>query len=418
MARLQLVLKVFLAALAVLLPLTLAMENCRAEEPAVIHAQTGTVKGRAIEAINAGNFTAAIDILEKDPSQDLFDDDYKALLAKAYGERGWKKQDGGDFSGALEDLKKARLNEPKKQFSTYFGLAYCSYRLKQADDALDYLDEAIFLEPSEPQSRTLKGEIYYQRGRLREAVSEWELALQAKPGDKGIKDLLARARKELGVEGSFTDRETYYFNVKYEGEEERQLGDLVLDVLYKASSNVGGDLGYYQKEPINVILYTRQQFVDVTNAPDWSGGIFDGNIRIPVGGREIDKTALAAVLHHEFTHAVIHREVSGHVPAWLDEGTAQYEERWARQPKADGFTPVPLSTLDATFINMDPEKARNAYAESLSAVQYYVDRFGMYSLSNLIKDMGEGRGVSDAMKEAAGVSLSEFEQDWLGSTGR
>ena len=241
------------------------------------------------------------------------------------------------------------------------------------------------------------------------------MALQEKPGDKGVKELLAKARKELGVEGSFTNRETYYFNVKYEGEEKRQLGDMVLDVLYKASSNVGGDLGYYQKEPINVILYTRQQFVDETDAPEWSGGVFDGNIRIPVGGRDIDKTALAAVIHHEFTHAVIHMVAGGQVPAWLDEGTAQYEERWARQPKADGFTPVPLSKLDKTFINMDPDKAKNAYAESLSAVQYYVDRFGMYSLSNLIKNLGEGRGVSDAMKKAAGVSLSEFEQDWLGS---
>jgi tetratricopeptide (TPR) repeat protein len=418
MAKLQVVLKVFFAALAVLLPLTLAMEKCRAEEPAVIQAQTGSVKGRAIEAINAGDYTAAIDILEKAPSQDPFDDDYKALLAKAYGERGWKKQEKGDFPGALEDLKKARLNEPKKQFATYFGLAYCSYRLKLADDALDYVDDAVFLEPSEPQARTLRGQLYYQRGRLREAVSDWELALQEKPGDKGVKDLLAKARKELGVEGSFSNRETYYFNVKYEGEEKRQLGDLVLDVLYKASSNVGGDLGYYQREPINVILYTRQQFVDVTDAPAWSGGVFDGNIRIPVGGNKIDKTALAAVIHHEFTHSVIHREVSGHVPAWLDEGTAQYEERWARQPKADAFTPVPLSTLDSTFINMDPDKATNAYAESLSAVQYYVDRFGMYSLSNLIKNLGAGRGVSDAMKEAAGIDLAQFEQDWRGSTGR
>jgi tetratricopeptide (TPR) repeat protein len=415
MARLQVSFKVFFAALAVLLPLTLAMEKCGAEEPGVIRAQTGTVKGRAIEALNAGDYTAAINILEKAPSQDPFDDDYKALLAKAYGERGWKELDKEAFPGALEDLNKARLHEPKKQFATYFGLAYCSYRLKQSDDALNYLDEAIFLEPSEPQARTLRGQIYYQRGRLKEAVHEWEQALQEKPGDKGVEGLLAKARKELGVEGSFTDRETYSFNLKYEGEENRQLGDMVLDVLYKASSDVGGDLGYYQKEPINVILYTRQQFADVTDAPAWSGGVFDGNIRIPVGGRDIDKTALAAVIHHEFTHAVIHREVSGHVPAWLDEGIAQYEERWARQPKADGFTPVPLSTLDRTFINMDPDKARNAYAESLSAVQYYVDRFGMYSLSNLVKDLGEGRGVSGAMKEAAGVSLSGFEQDWRAS---
>ena len=70
MARLQVVLRVFFAALAVLLPLTLVLDKCGAEEPLVIRAQTGSVKGRAIEAINAGDYSAAINILEKSPSPD------------------------------------------------------------------------------------------------------------------------------------------------------------------------------------------------------------------------------------------------------------------------------------------------------------------------------------------------------------
>ncbi len=409
--------KVFFAVLAVFSAALLFGESARADGH-IIKAQAGTVKGQAIEALNAGDFDGAIKILDNIGSQDPFDDDYKILLAQAYDGRGWKRLNAGDFNGAIEDFGKARLNEPDKKFSTYFGLAYCSYRLEHLDDAQGYLDEALYLNSSSAQAMTLKGQIYYQRGRLRDAVSEWEQAVQEKPGDKVIQGLLAKARKELGVEGSFTRRETYNFNLKYDGEEDRKLGELVLDILQDVSSDVGSDLDFYQKEPINVILYTRRQFVDITDAPGWSDGVFDGNIRIPAGGGRIDKTALSAVLHHEYTHAVIHTEVSGHVPAWLDEGVAQYEEHWARRRGAVDFTPMPLSSLDSTFISMDTAKAREAYAESLSAVRYYVNRFGMYSLSQLIKEMGKGRDVSGAMKYAAGVSLPEFDRDWREDLGR
>jgi hypothetical protein len=160
--------------------------------------------------------------------------------------------------------------------------------------------------------------------------------------------------------------------------------------------------------------------VDVTDAPSWSGGIFDGNIRIPVGGGHIDETALSAVLHHEFTHAVLHTIAGSKIPTWLDEGIAQYEERWAREPEGDvrGGVFIPLSSLSGSFITIgDSGKVRQAYAESLSAVRFYVDRYGMYSLSRLVKLLGEGRGLSDAMFEAAGVSQADFESLWRNSLG-
>ncbi len=416
MARLPLY-KIIFAALAVFLAILSSAANGRAGD-SVIRAQAGTTKGRAIQALNAGDFDGAVNILESDKFRDPFDDDYKTLLAQAYDGRGWKRLNSGDFKGAQKDFGKARLDEPEKKFSTYFGLAYCSYRLEQTDDARGYLDEALYLNPSSVQARTLKGEIYYQRGRLRDAVSEWEQALQDRPGDKVIQGLLAKARKELGVEGSFTRKETYNFNLKYDGEEDRKLGELVLDILQGVSSDVGSDLDFYQKEPVNVILYTRRQFVDITNAPAWSDGVFDGNIRIPAGGGRIDRTALSAVLHHEYTHAVIHTEISGHVPAWLDEGVAQYEEHWASRRRAGDFAPVPLNSLDDSFTKLDATKARGAYAESLSAVRYYINRYGMYSLSQLIKEMGKGKDVSGAMQYSAGVSLAEFERDWREDLGR
>jgi hypothetical protein len=386
----------------------------------VAEAGASDVKSKAISALNAKDYDTAIRLLEPASSSDPFDDSLKKLLGIAYANRGWDEAGNSQFEAALADFNKARLTEPQKQQATYLGLGYVSFRLKEFDDASYYLSEAVYLDPEEPTAHELTGQLYYQRGKLREAVSEWELALSKKPDDEGLKGLIAKAKKELGVEGSFTKRETYYFNIKYEGEEKRELGDLVLDMLNRASSDIGGDLGYYPREQVNVILYTRKQFVDVTDAPSWSGGIFDGNIRIPVGG-QIDKTALSAVLHHEYTHAVIRMMVGGKAPTWLDEGIAQYEERWVRTPRAEiGQSElIPLSALSGSFLGIgDAGRVRLAYAESLSAVEYYVDHYGIYSLSKLLLGLGEGKDISGAMVQAAGITSEKFEELWRGSLAR
>jgi len=382
--------------------------------------QAEDVKNQAINALNSRDYGSAIRILEPASSSNPFDDELKRLLGFAYDGKGWELSGREQFEPAVECFQKARLVEPKKEEATYLGLGYAFFRLKNSDDALYYLNEAVDVDPNAEQAHELLGQINYDRGKLQEALREWGLALEIKPENNDVKASIARAKKELGVEGSFTKRETYYFNVRYEGEEKRELGDEVLNILYGASTNVGGELGYYLKEPVNVILYTRKQFVDITDAPSWSGGIFDGNIRIPVGGGHIDQNALSAILHHEFTHAVLHTIAGNKIPTWLDEGIAQYEERWAREPEGDltGGEVVPLSSLSGSFMGMgDSGKVRQAYAESLSAVRFYVDRYGMYSLSRLVKLLGEGRGLSDAMVEAAGVSLVDFEGLWRNSLG-
>jgi len=377
------------------------------------------VSSQAVQAINSGDYSGGIKLLEDASSADPFDDGLKALLGKAYTAKGWEEVKAAKFEDALLDFKKAMLAEPQKQADTYLGLGYSLFQLNQTDDALSYLQELEDMEPKSPQAHALLGQIHYQRGQLDEAISEWEQTLALDPKDEAIKAALARANKERGVEGSFTKRETYSFNIKYEGEEKRELGDLVMDMMYKASSDVGGDLGYYPKDAVNVILYTRQQFNDVTNAPDWSGGVYDGNIRVPVGGNKIDNDALSAILHHEYTHAVINLIAGQRVPAWLNEGIAQHEESWAKPRAAQGgFRVVPFKSLESSFVSMDSAKANDAYAESLSAVEFFIKRYGTYSLSKLIKLIGDGKSVSDSMTDAAGVSLDQFEELWRNGLGK
>ncbi|MBI5189526.1 MAG: tetratricopeptide repeat protein [Nitrospirae bacterium] len=387
----------------------------------VLYALRDDVKSSAVKALNSGDYDAGVAILEKATSDDRFDTEAKELLAFAYRSRGWAGVSREDFEAAYSDFRMAKLVETEKDANTYLGLGYSAFRLRKYDDALYYLDEAGYLDPDDGRGHQLKGEIYYQRGRLDDAVREWEDALKALPDDEGLRARLAKAKKELGVEGGFTNRQSFSFNIKYEGEEKRELGDEVMRILEEASSNVGGDLGYYPRESVTVILYTRQQFNDVTQAPDWSGGIYDGTVRIPVGGTHINRDALALVLHHEYTHAVVHMMAGSGVPTWLNEGIAQYEERWVREQESDlGYNkPVPLSSLNGSFLGMDGgDQVGLAYAQSLSVVEFYISRYGMYSLSELLGGLGEGKGIEDAFQDVTGSSLASFEYSWRVNLGR
>ena len=122
---------------------------------------------------------------------------------------------------------------------------------------------------------------------------------------------------------------------------------------------------------ILITLYSSQQFRDITDAPEWSGGVFDGKIRIPVQGAAQNMDQFDRVLVHELTHAMISGLALRGVPAWLHEGLAGYfESRDAglaqRRVARLGFG-VPLSQLEGGFGRLNAAQAAFAYDESLVA---------------------------------------------------
>ncbi len=372
---------------------------------------------QAVQAMNAKDYDEAVRIMERANQADPFDESVKSMLAQAYKARGWALYSKEDFDDGMVDFKRANSYESKKNHDTYLALGYGSFRLKNYDDALYYLYDAVYINPDDTDSHEMIGSIYYQRGKLGEAIDEWEAALRIRPDNQDLERMLAKAKKEFKVEGKFDRTETYYFNIKYEGGERGDLGDMVLDILDRAYRDVGSDLDYFPNEPVTVILYTQKQFSDITDAPAWSGGVFDGSIRIPVGG-EVNETALSIVLYHEYAHAVVAMVAGRGVPTWLNEGIAQYEQHWVQErpvtmSRADA---VPISSLDGPFVSIsDPEKAGAAYLESLSVVSYFVQQFGKYNLARFVKLVGGGKTVPDAVRECTGISYGDFERYWLSS---
>jgi hypothetical protein len=182
---------------------------------------------------------------------------------------------------------------------------------------------------------------------------------------------------------------------------------------------VGRSLSYYPDREIQVILYSGQQFQDVTDAPGWSGGIYDGKIRMPIGGIEQETQGLRRILYHEYTHAVV-RAITARCPTWLNEGLAQYFEGRAidtRQKESlkriaqSGKLPS-LASLEGSFTSLDNGQAVYAYLFSFSSVGYMIESFGMYRVKAVLEELGRGVDMNKALSTGIMLSYEELERGW------
>jgi len=212
---------------------------------------------------------------------------------------------------------------------------------------------------------------------------------------------------------------TSHFTVKYEGRERIEAGRIILRILEDAYGEVGRALSYYPDQDVAVILYSGQQFQEVTDAPGWSGGIYDGKIRIPIGGIEQETPGLRRLLYHEYTHAVV-RAITRRVPTWLNEGLAQYFEGRSIEPSgaialrgmlSAGKLP-PLQALEGSFLGLNSSQAGLVYLISLSAVRHMADQYGMYRVKMVLEELAAGADMSKAVHTGLLVSYEDFERGW------
>jgi hypothetical protein len=203
-----------------------------------------------------------------------------------------------------------------------------------------------------------------------------------------------------------------FFTVSFDGPPESTLADAVIEVLNRAYWRIGDVFGTYPVRSVPVVLYTREQFRDVTRAPVWAAGVFDGSIRIPVRGALDSVKGLERVLAHEFTHALIHSIAPRGVPTWLNEGLAAALERediaWAEQRLAKSGA-MPLRELQRSFGRFNGDDAERAYATSATAAKRLLDEAGGAPVANLLRDLAAGVKFEEAFLHRIQRSFTDFE---------
>ena len=224
-----------------------------------------------------------------------------------------------------------------------------------------------------------------------------------------------RARREREVHDRMQQRRADHFSVKFEGPEQVSLAWSVLEVLEGAYWRIGGTLSALPSAPIPVVLYTSEQFRDITRSPSWAVGAFDGIIRIPMRGALENRRELERVLSHEYTHALIRQLSSRPVPAWLNEGLAAALEaddlNWAHTLLRRTGKPIPLDVLRRPFRELTDEQATLAYASSALAAERLLEEAGGVAIANLVRDVGQGREFSAAFAYRIRRSLAAFQNE-------
>jgi len=205
------------------------------------------------------------------------------------------------------------------------------------------------------------------------------------------------------------------FVLRMSANEAALYGDRALALLQRAKSNLTAKYGIKLESPTFVEIFPDHKDFGVRtfgmpHNPGFLGVCF---------GRVVTATSPAAaggnpanweaVLWHEFCHVVTLQMTKNKMPRWLSEGISVYEElqanpawgqtmnpRYREMVLGDDLTPV--SELSSAFMSPKSDlHVQFAYYQSSLVVEYLVGKFGFNKLKAILRDLGNGVDINDAI---------------------
>jgi tetratricopeptide (TPR) repeat protein len=361
-------------------------------------------------------FTLPVAVAQIDPRT--------ALLEKA----GWDALAAGQVGRAAESFRAALAADPRNA-RLHLGAGLAAYRERRDGDARMELERALELDPKLTDARAALAQVQHRLGDVLTAISTLERASADAPDDnanKAARATLERWRREVELHDRMQQAIGSHFTVSFEGPAEEALAREALASLDRAYWRIGAILGAFPTAAVPVVLYTTEQFRDITRSPSWAAGAYDGTIRVPMRGAFENRDELDRVLAHEFTHALVRTlAASGaaaalptspaarEVPTWLNEGLASALEAddltWAEARAHDALAQLPLQALESGFSRLDGTQAQLAYATSALAVRRMLREAGGFAVANLIRDLGAGVDFNTAFAHRIQRPFEEFQ---------
>ena len=206
-----------------------------------------------------------------------------------------------------------------------------------------------------------------------------------------------------------------HFTVSFEGPEDADMAAKAHDSLNRAFWRICDVLGASRPKSIPVVLYSGEQFRDITRSPSWAAAAFDGTIRVPMRGAEEKGEDLDRVLAHEFAHALIRSLATRGLPTWLNEGLASVlESDDCRLGERRGWrtgrrTAVADSAVGAVRKLSGARGAGRLCVQRASPRSGCSTRPAVRRSPTCLRDLGEGVDFEAAFLHRIQKSLADFE---------
>jgi tetratricopeptide (TPR) repeat protein len=205
------------------------------------------------------------------------------------------------------------------------------------------------------------------------------------------------------------------FVVRMQPHEAQLYGASVLELLSNAKATLSRKYGVELTQRTLVDIFPEQKDFGVRtfgmpDNPGYLGVCFGSVITANSPASQAANPAnWKDVLWHEFCHVITLNETKNRMPRWLSEGISVYEERQAnpawgermdlayREMISHGELTA-LSELSGAFLApKNPQSLQFAYFESSLVVEYIVQQYGLESLKQILKDLGDGKEINQAI---------------------
>ena len=321
-----------------------------------------------------------------------------------------------------EALNERRFGDALKAFTTAaaiaprdpglcFGAGMTAFMLGRNDDAQEWFEQALTLNPRYRNASEWLGELHYRAGRFNDAIAVYEAALKHAPAS-ALETRLTEWRKEASLQSRFYEARSPHFSVRFEGPGDEMLARRAVERLEEQYWRIGQALTTYPPEPITVVLYTQEQFRDITRLPSWTAAAYDGRIHVPMRDALAQTEEIDRVLGHEFVHAVVVMLGGRNVPVWLNEGLATILERGGAEESERVLAATRarprLDQLHRSFSGLSDADAQVAYALSARAVRRMMELRSPSAVVTLLQDLGRGASFANAFHQNIGTRYDDF----------
>ncbi len=259
-------------------------------------------------------------------------------------------------------------------------------------EAVALLERELALAPRNAGLLGLAGVAAWRANRTEQAIGYWKDAQAIRP-DAGVAALLAKAERETAADQGTQTLESTRFSLRFEPRVmSAEVARGLSGVLEQELSRISFDLGCQTAERLSATAQSREAYLTATGASEWSGGQFDGRIRVAV----IEDGGAGAETRKRFAHELVHACLAGtgRWPAWLHEGLAQRlsgeiltaEARAeVRAAAMNGALPR-LHQMNQNWSRLGADHARLAYAAALYAVELFYLHHKEFGIRTLIRN--------------------------------
>lgn len=317
----------------------------------------------------------------------------------------------GDLDRAVLHYHRALQQEPGR-VEARVGYALVEMARGRDPMALASVLDGLALSPGEPELLEILGDLRDREERVEDALRAWREAQRAAPEPR-LAGKIAKAERELAAARDYAYSATSHFTVRHEGDLDDSFAEAILDFLERRWGDLTSSFRHAPPQPVTVILYPERAFRDVTQAPDEVGGLYDGKIRVPLGGLRRLDPSLERVLSHELAHAIVHSKTRGRAPRWLHEGLAQ----WAEPRPLTGAQVAEVRGRVAEGDAATWADRAFSYPASLSLLRWLESERGFDAVVSVLERLGDGVPLDEAFAGVFGQPYGDLCRRWAGSLG-